>query len=246
MEIPTWTMVLLEIIYGVIVIALAIYGFNTLFLTWMRMRLSKSTNKLHVNQGDDLPRVTIQLPVYNERYVVKRLIDSVVTLDYPKKLLEIQVLDDSDDITSDIVSQVVIHHRNLGVDIKHIQRSNRVGYKSGALAHGMLTARGEFVAIFDADFIPNPDFLQATILFLVEDTNIGCVQTRWGHTNSDSSWLTRAQATGIDGHFLIEQETRSSVGFLLNFNGMQRIGFRFIHIRDHYLGYHNCSRSTHQ
>lgn len=219
MEISTWTLVLLETIYGLIVIALAIYGFNTLFLTWMRMRQTKSINKLHANQGDDLPRVTIQLPVYNERYVVKRLIDSAAALDYPKKLLEIQVLDDSDDITSDIVSQVVTHHRNLGIDIKHIQRSNRVGYKSGALAHGMLNARGEFIAIFDADFIPNPDFLQATILYLVEDTNIGCVQTRWGHTNSDSSWLTRAQATGIDGHFLIEQETRSAGGFLLNFNG---------------------------
>lgn len=212
-------MVLLEIIYSLIVITLAIYGFNTLFLTLTRMRQTKSTNKLHANQKDDLPRVTIQLPVYNERYVVKRLIDSAAALDYPKKLLEIQVLDDSDDITSDIVSQVVTYHQNLGVDIKHIQRSNRVGYKSGALAHGMLNALGEFVAIFDADFIPNPDFLQATILYLVEDTNIGCVQARWGHTNSDSSWLTRAQATGIDGHFLIEQETRSAGGFLLNFNG---------------------------
>ncbi len=219
MEIPTWIIILLEIIYGVIVIALAIYGFNTLFLTWRRMRQTKSTNKLRANQGNDLPRVTIQLPVYNERYVVKRLIDSVAALDYPKELLEIQVLDDSDDITSDIVSQVVTYHRNLGVDIRHIQRSNRVGYKGGALAHGMLNARGEFVAIFDADFIPNPDFLQATILYFVEDTNIGCVQARWGHTNSDSSWLTRAQATGIDGHFLIEQETRSAGGFLLNFNG---------------------------
>ncbi|MBF8295294.1 MAG: Glycosyltransferase [Bacteroidetes bacterium] len=164
------------------------------------------------------PVVTVQLPVYNEYYVVDRLIEAVCSIEYPKDKLEIQVLDDSTDETVDVVAKTVKHFQGLGYDIKHVHRTNRQGYKAGALKHGLETARGEFIAIFDADFVPNTTFLLNTVPYF-EDEELALVQTRWEHLNSDYSLLTRTQAMALDAHFVMEQGVRNKVGFFINFNG---------------------------
>lgn len=212
-------MILLEVLYALVVILLAVYGFNTLLLTLLSSRSRKGTHEADQAQPKEWPYLTVQLPVYNERYVARRLIDAVVKLDYPGDRLQIQVLDDSDDNTRQIIAETVAVYQDEGLDIKHIRRPDRVGFKSGALANGLREACGEFIAIFDADFIPEAGYLKACVPSLMEDTGVGCVQARWGHINRDTSWLTRAQATGIDGHFQIEQAARSSQRFFLNFNG---------------------------
>ena len=165
------------------------------------------------------PLVTVQLPVFNERYVVGRLIDASCAMVYPKDKLEIQVLDDSTDETVAVVEALIDTYRKQGFDIKQIRRDNRSGYKAGALKEGLITARGEFVAIFDADFVPKQDFLLKTIPHFMTDPKIGMVQTRWEHINSEYSLLTRTQAMALDGHFVIEQAVRNKVGFFINFNG---------------------------
>ncbi|MCS7000335.1 MAG: glycosyltransferase family 2 protein [Bacteroidota bacterium] len=167
---------------------------------------------------EPLPVVTVQLPIYNEVYVVERLIDAVVRLDYPRDKLEIQVLDDSTDETQEVARRQVEHYRRQGYDIHYIHRAERTGYKAGALREGLTRARGEFIAIFDADFIPNPDFLRKTIPYFA-DPRVGMVQTRWEHLNENYSLLTRAQALALDGHFVIEQQVRYKAGFFINFNG---------------------------
>jgi cellulose synthase/poly-beta-1,6-N-acetylglucosamine synthase-like glycosyltransferase len=167
---------------------------------------------------DDLPRVTIQLPIYNERFVIRRLLEAVCAIDYPWDRLEIQVLDDSTDDTVEITRGLIGYYQEQGHSITHIQRVNRAGYKAGALKEGMDKTRGEFLAIFDADFVPPPDFLRKTIPYFC-NSQVGMVQGRWGHTNPDYSLLTRAQSIGIDGHFSIEQGARSWSGLFLNFNG---------------------------
>jgi cellulose synthase/poly-beta-1,6-N-acetylglucosamine synthase-like glycosyltransferase len=167
---------------------------------------------------DVLPMVTIQLPFYNELYVVERLIDSVCRIKYPKDKLEIQVLDDSTDETVDIAKNLVKKYTEEGFNIKYVHRTNRQGYKAGALKYGLDFIEGEFVAIFDADFIPNEDFLLKTIPYFKND-NIGMVQTRWEHLNEEYSFLTRTQALSLDGHFVIEQQVRNKAGFFINFNG---------------------------
>ncbi|MGB2866841.1 MAG: glycosyltransferase, partial [Bacteroidota bacterium] len=164
------------------------------------------------------PVVTVQLPVFNELYVVNRLIEAVCALDYPKDKLEVQVLDDSTDETRDLVAKAVDHFRALGYDIKQIHRTDRSGYKAGALKNGLVTARGEFVAIFDADFVPSKDFLQKTVPYF-GDAKIALVQTRWEHINGDYSLLTRTQAIALDGHFVMEQNVRNKAGYFINFNG---------------------------
>lgn len=165
------------------------------------------------------PVVTIQLPIYNELYVAGRLIDEVARMDYPADRLEIQVLDDSTDETTAIVAGLVGRWRTRGVDIQHVRRSGRVGFKAGALAHGLELARGELIAIFDADFLPRPDFLRETVPVLLADPDLAFVQARWGHLNRDFSLLTRLQALAIDGHFGVEQAARSGSGHWFNFNG---------------------------
>ncbi len=165
------------------------------------------------------PVVTVQLPVFNEVYVVGRLIDASCAMIYPKDKLEIQVLDDSTDETVGVIAQYVERYRKMGFDIKHIHRTNRQGYKAGALKEGLVTARGEFVAIFDADFVPRQDFLLKTIPHFNTDPRMGMVQTRWEHLNFDYSLLTRTQAMALDGHFVIEQAVRNKVGYFINFNG---------------------------
>ena len=164
------------------------------------------------------PKVTIQLPVFNEYYVVERLIRAACEIDYPRALLEIQVLDDSTDDTLSVSKRCVEEYRARGFDIHLLHRQNRSGYKAGALREGLATAAGEFIAIFDADFIPPRDFLMHT-LPAFSDSKVGMVQTRWGHLNQAYSLLTRAQAIGLDGHFVIEQAARNGADFFMNFNG---------------------------
>jgi len=166
----------------------------------------------------NFPTVTIQLPLYNELYVVERLIDSTCKIDYPKEKLEIQVLDDSTDETVDIAAKVIEEKKLEGFNITHVRRGSREGFKAGALKEGLKTAEGEFIAIFDADFIPDKDFLKNTLKFFA-DEKVGMVQTRWEHLNGDYSLLTRAQALALDGHFVIEQTVRNKAGFFINFNG---------------------------
>jgi cellulose synthase/poly-beta-1,6-N-acetylglucosamine synthase-like glycosyltransferase len=180
----------------------------------------------HRNKQDDklpelneFPPVTIQLPLYNERYVAERVIEATCNIAYLPENLEIQVLDDSTDDTVEVVAEVVKRYQEKGFDIKHIHRKNRQGYKAGALKEGLAVARGEFVAIFDADFIPKPDFLLKTLPYFLSNPKIGMVQTRWEHLNSEYSLLTRTQAMALDGHFVIEQNVRNKAGFFINFNG---------------------------
>ena len=166
---------------------------------------------------------------YNEMYVVGRLIDAACAMIYPKDKLEIQVLDDSTDETVEVVAQHVETYRKLGFDIKQIRRANRQGFKAGALKEGLTTARGEFVAIFDADFVPRQDFLLKTLPHFAIDPAIGMVQTRWEHINFDYSLLTRTQAMALDGHFVIEQSVRNKVGFFINFNGTAGVWRKVVH-----------------
>ena len=165
------------------------------------------------------PVVTVQLPLYNEYYVAERIIEAVCSLEYPKDKLEIQVLDDSNDETVDVVAKTVLHFQSLGYDIKHVRRTTRAGFKAGALKDGLETARGEFIAIFDADFVPNSGFLRRTLPYFFHDERMAVVQTRWEHLNSDYSLLTRTQAMALDGHFVIEQAVRNRAGYFMNFNG---------------------------
>ncbi|WP_322801687.1 glycosyltransferase [Thermoflexus sp.] len=165
------------------------------------------------------PLVTVQLPIYNEGSVVERLLEAVVALDYPRDRLEIQVLDDSTDETAQLVQRHVALYQSLGYPIELLRRPNRSGYKAGALAYGLQRARGEFIAIFDADFVPPPDFLKRMIPVLLADPSIGAAQARWSHLNADASWITRAQALMLDAHFMVDQVARSAAGLPVNFNG---------------------------
>jgi cellulose synthase/poly-beta-1,6-N-acetylglucosamine synthase-like glycosyltransferase len=165
-----------------------------------------------------LPRVTIQLPIYNEMYVADRLIDTVCEMDYPRELLDIQVLDDSTDETTDIAELAVRRHAARGFDISYLHRVDRTGYKAGALEAGLKAAKGTFIAIFDADFIPPKDFLRQTLPHFT-DAKIGMVQARWGHINQDYSLLTKIQAILLDAHFVLEHGGRNRSGAFFNFNG---------------------------
>jgi cellulose synthase/poly-beta-1,6-N-acetylglucosamine synthase-like glycosyltransferase len=175
-------------------------------------------SEIAINSQQLAPLVTIQLPIYNERYVIERLIEAVIAFDYPKELLEIQVLDDSTDETVELAASKVVFYQLQGFQIQHIRRPNREGFKAGALAYGLTISKGEFVAIFDADFVPTPDFLQKTLPYFTEE-HVGVVQTRWGHLNESYSLITQLQAFGLDGHFVVEQGGRNAGGHFINFNG---------------------------
>ena len=164
------------------------------------------------------PEVTIQLPIYNELYIVERLIDNIVLMDYPKEKLEIQILDDSTDETKDILFKKSQEYREKGIHIEYIRRENRIGFKAGALQNGLQRAKGEFIAIFDADFLPEKDFLKKVFEYF-SDQNIGMVQTRWVYLNAQYSLLTGLQAFGLDAHFTVEQNGRQLLGGYINFNG---------------------------
>ena len=214
-------------IYVFALAALLTYGMNCWFLMLVYRLNSPKAARKHQRVKEtfygtippkDWPHVTIQLPIYNERYVVERLIESVCNIDWPRHLLAVQVLDDSTDDTLKIARAMVARMKAAGVDIVYIHRSDRSGYKAGALREGLKTAKGSLVAVFDADFIPGPDFLKESVPYF-QNPRIGMLQTRWGHINSDYSLLTRAQSIGIDGHFGVEQASRAWGGLFMNFNG---------------------------
>lgn len=205
------------LIYFSIVTCLFLYGANFFHLTVIALRACRVSPPALIPEV--WPRVAVQLPVYNEMYVARRLIDAAARLDYPTDRLEIQVLDDSTDETVAVVEQAVEHWRAQGRDISHVRRPSRQGFKAGALAYGMELTNAEYLAVFDADFIPQPDFLRRTCPVLYADDSLAFVQTRWGHTNRGHSPLTMLQALSIDGHFAIEQYSRWRAGYCFNFNG---------------------------
>jgi cellulose synthase/poly-beta-1,6-N-acetylglucosamine synthase-like glycosyltransferase len=208
---------LLGTIYAVAVLGLFLYGMNAYVMVALerrgRRRPDPDPPPLTV-----WPTVTVQLPIYNERYVVERLLEAVGALDYPADRLEIQVLDDSIDETTAIVADTARALAARGLSVVHLHRRERAGFKAGALAAGLKEAGGEFIAIFDADFVPPRDFLRRTLPHFA-DPAVAVVQARWGHLNRDFSRLTAAQALGIDGHFAVEQPARCRAGLFLNFNG---------------------------
>jgi cellulose synthase/poly-beta-1,6-N-acetylglucosamine synthase-like glycosyltransferase len=211
MEILITTLYVLSLTY------LFIFSLGQLHLTWIYIKKNR-----HPAQQNELPLtlpfVTVQLPVYNEKYVIERLLDAVLKLDYPKEKLQIQILDDSTDETTQIIAKKQLSLDGSGFNIQHLHRNNRNGFKAGALQSGLASATGELIAIFDSDFIPQPDFLKKTISHF-SDPKIGAVQTRWGHLNKDYSLLTLLQAFGLDAHFSIEQSARQAAGSFINFNG---------------------------
>ena len=194
--------------YFFVVIVLAIYGWHRYYLVYLYMS-NRDKEPKTCPALDPMPAVTIQLPLYNEMYVAERLIDAVCAIDYPRELYEIQVLDDSTDETRSIAELAVRRYAAQGIDIKYIHRLDRTGYKAGALEAGLRVARGEFVGIFDADFIPTSDFL-TRLMPHFGDPRVGMVQARWGHINQDYSLLTKIQAILLDGHFILEHGGRNS------------------------------------
>ena len=189
-----------------------------LVIRYLTQRSAARKNKIAAPVLSDYPFVTVQLPLYNERYVAARLIDTVAALDYPAGKLEIQVLDDSTDETASIIALKVAEWKAMGVDIIHIFRDDRTGYKAGALKEGLAISKGEFIAIFDADFLPGKEFLKNTLAYF-NDSKVGMVQTRWEHLNRSYSLLTHLQAFGLDAHFSVEQAGRNVREGFINFNG---------------------------
>ena len=204
------------IVYALALLYIFVFSLGQLHLTWHYLKAKKEP-KTSVSKLENHPLVTVQLPVYNEKYVVKRLIDAVCQFDYPLDKLEIQVLDDSTDETVQIASAHIVGWQQRGVNIQHIRRPDRKGFKAGALQYGLNQCMGEYIAIFDADFLPATDFLLRTIPHF--NTGVGVVQARWGHINEQYSLLTKLQAFGLDAHFSIEQTGRSHAGSFINFNG---------------------------
>ena len=208
----------LQLIYVLCAIGLAIYSLHALWLVW---QVRRATPLQPPHPPSAWPPVTVQIPIFNERYVAERLIEACANLDYPRRLLQIQVLDDSNDDTVEIVDRSAAYWRSQGCDVSVVRRGSRRGYKAGALAHALSFASGDFVAIFDADFRPEPDFLRRAIPhFLGEQAaQIAFVQCRWGHLNRDYSPLTQSQALALDGHFVVEQAGRQAAGCFFGFNG---------------------------
>lgn len=210
---------LLVVIYIAIVGVLSIYGFLgflTFILFW---RYKNQKDIAPLVDSAVLPEVTIQLPIYNERFVIERLIDSAVRINYPRDRLQIQVIDDSDDETTAIAAARIAQYQAEGIAIEHVRRSDRSGYKAGALAAALAKARGEYIAIFDADFLPMPDFLMDTVPYFVDNPLLGMVQARWGHLNDSESALTAAQSIALDKHFVMEQNVRNRANMFPKFNG---------------------------
>lgn len=197
-----------------------IFCYSLIQIHLLLLYIKKYKNKCEQLEFSDnfVPKVTIQLPIFNEKFVIERLINKIIEIDYPKDQLEIQILDDSNDETLDLVKTKVNQLKKLGFNITQFTRSSNQGFKAGALAEGMQVIEGEFIAIFDADFLPEPDFLKKTIPYFI-DEKVGVVQTRWAHLNKDYSILTQLQAFGLDAHFTIEQGGKNAGGHFINFNG---------------------------
>ena len=204
--------------YFIVLIILAAYGAHRYWLVYLYYKHKKNKTTDPAAYFDDLPRVTVQLPIFNEQYVVDRLLDAVCKLDYPREKLDIQLLDDSTDETIEVARALVERYAALGHPVSYLHRDNRKGFKAGALEEGLKTAKGEFVAIFDADFVPPPDFLLKCIHHFT-DPKIGMVQTRWTHINRNYSLLTEVEAILLDGHFVLEHSGRARSGVFFNFNG---------------------------
>jgi cellulose synthase/poly-beta-1,6-N-acetylglucosamine synthase-like glycosyltransferase len=210
----------LGVLYILLVLVLALYGVAGIATLWLYRRHRHDPTPSPAGlQPATVPPVTVQLPVYNEPLVIERLIDAAVALDYPRDRLQIQVLDDSTDGTTALAAARVAQHQAAGVDIQMIHRHVRDGYKAGALQEGLAGATGEYVAIFDADFVPEPGFLQQTIPHFLEAPDLGMVQTRWGHLNEAYTHLTLAQAISLDKHFAVEQVVRHRADLFPKFNG---------------------------
>ncbi len=206
--------------YFIVLVILAAYGGHRYWLVYLyyKHKANKTTEPAAHFPSNDLPRVTVQLPIFNEQYVVDRLLDAVCRLDYPREKLDIQLLDDSTDETVEVARILVERYAALGNPVTYLHRNNREGFKAGALAQGLKTSKGEFVAIFDADFVPPPDFLLNCIHHFT-DPKVGMVQTRWTHINRNYSVLTQVEAILLDGHFVLEHSGRSRSGVFFNFNG---------------------------
>lgn len=209
--------IIVLVIYGLLLTFILLYSFiqfGLLLKYWKK----KPIVNIEFLSDEDKPKVTVQLPIYNEKYVAERLIDCISSFNYPKDKLEIQVLDDSTDETVDIINAKVDQISSKGIDIKHIRREYRDGFKAGALAYGTSFAKGDFIVIFDSDFLPDAEFLIQTLPYF-NNENIGVVQTKWKHLNKDFSILTQLQAFGLDAHFSVEQKGRNDGGHFINFNG---------------------------
>jgi cellulose synthase/poly-beta-1,6-N-acetylglucosamine synthase-like glycosyltransferase len=209
------------VIYSIALVLIFMYALAQLNLLFNYLSSKKNKDncpKFDLNNPEETPYITIQLPVYNEMYVMERLLDNISKIEYPKDKLEIQVLDDSTDETIESTRKHVENLQATGLDITHITRTNRTGFKAGALKEGLKIAKGEIVAIFDSDFLPKKNWLKQTVPYF-KDEAIGVVQTRWGHINRNYSILTRIQAFALDAHFTLEQTGRNSKGHFINFNG---------------------------
>jgi cellulose synthase/poly-beta-1,6-N-acetylglucosamine synthase-like glycosyltransferase len=209
------------LIYSIALLLIFMYALAqlNLLLNYLKAKnTSDTSDKFDFSNQEEIPFITIQLPVYNELYVMKRLLKNIAKLEYPIDKLEIQVLDDSTDESIETTAKHIKLIQANGIDIQHIRRNNRKGFKAGALKEGLKTAKGEFIAVFDADFLPQKDWLLQTVPYF-KDAQIGVVQTRWGHINRDYSTLTKIQAFALDAHFTLEQVGRNSQGHFINFNG---------------------------
>ena len=219
-------MLILSIIHLIAGLLLTPLALNSWILTVLYLKHRRNVRqtvpdlqRVKIVSGEQLPPVTVQLPIYNEALVIERLVKTMARLDYPADRLQIQILDDSTDETTAMASACVEHYRRRGFQIELIRRPDRAGFKAGNLRNGLTTATGEFIAIFDADFIPRPDFLKRTVPHLMTNPRLGFVQTRWEHINGDYSSLTAAQAILLDGHFVVEHTARNRSGLFINFNG---------------------------
>jgi cellulose synthase/poly-beta-1,6-N-acetylglucosamine synthase-like glycosyltransferase len=208
-----------QIIHSIATVLLAMVGIHSLVLTIVYLRNQNKNAATPPPIKGEWPRVVIQLPIYNERHVVDRLVDAMNRLDYPRDRLEVQLLDDSTDETVNIAAAAVERAKATGLTIEHVRREKREGFKAGALAYGLDITTADYVAIFDADFVPNPDFLTKIMPHFVADDRLGMVQTRWAHLNANYSLLTRSAAVALDTHFVIEQTSRHRAGLLMNFSG---------------------------
>jgi len=204
--------------YFVVLILLATYGIHRYTLVYLYYKNKKKRTTEPEHKFSEVPRVTVQLPVFNEQFVIERLLQAVCRLDYPHEKLEIQVLDDSTDETAEVARELVEHYAAQGYPITYHHRTNRAGFKAGALHEGLKSATGELVAIFDADFVPPADFLERTIHHFTGG-KIGMVQTRWTHINRHYSFLTEVEAILLDGHFVLEHSGRARSDVFFNFNG---------------------------